>query len=169
MQKRKHFLAVGCLLFALGMIGVLCFMNGIHKLNEKNTVEYKGTFSKIEATDTGKNIYIMIYADEYTNALLVSADEEFFDSNRIYELEKGEGIIFRIEDYKKDLLNQEKVAFVNIVELRTETEAIFTLYDYNQYISADAKNARIAGVVVTAILLSVSAYCVVSSRRKREG
>ena len=64
---------------------------------------------------------------------------------------------------KRSQLNS--VDFVDIVSLKTETNDIFTLEDYNHFMRVSARPARIADITVALLLLVVSILCFVFIKR----
>ena len=170
MKKRKLivFSLILFLIFFFGIIGLLISMNSIDKQTEKNTTEFMATVTNVETTDTGKNIYVEIYTEEYGDILHISTSvSKKIDMDDINNLQKGQTIIFRIEN---NMLDQfEKIGFGNIVSLKTSEKEIFSLISYNKYIHDSAFPARIAGIVLISIFLLTSAHCVLLLYKTGDG
>ena len=61
----------------------------------------------------------------------------------------------------------DKVDFINIVSLKTETKCVFSLEEYNVYIRNASYPARIASVVLALLFLSVSFWCFLSIKKSK--
>ena len=153
-----------CLEFFLGLIGVLITMNSIDKKTEKNTTEFVATITKVDVTNTGKDVYIEIGTKEYESLLYISTSiSERIDMDKINNLQKGQTIFFRIEDNMIEQFG--KVYFCNIVSLKTSETEIISLNSYNTYFHDAAFPARVAGIIFAGVFLAVFVYCIFKIKR----
>ncbi len=165
-RNTKLILSVIFSIFFVGVLGVLISMNRLDNQTEDNTAEYKATISSIEITEFSKYHQIKIFTNEYDSYLLTTADisGEYIDVEKIKSLQRDEDIIFRIE---KSKVNQfDNVQFINIVSLKTDDKTIFSLNNYNNYMSISSKPAKIAGVVVAMLLLFASVCFIISYKKQ---
>ncbi len=162
----KIVILVISILFFIGMIGLMIFMSQIDKQTEDTTTYYAATVTEIWINRIENSIYAEIHTKEYDSALQISTNiTKNINMNDVKDLKNGQKIFFRIENIKSDQMN--KVDFINIVSLKTETKDIFSLEDYNRYISNSAYPARIASVAVVLLFLFISLFCFFSIKRKK--
>lgn len=164
-KRIRPLLLLSIVLF-LGIMSVLIFMAPIDQLTEGNTIELEASITSVEITDTGKNIYVKIYTEEYSDPLYIStAVSKNIDINSVNELQTGQTIIFRIESNMLEQL--QGTAFGNIVSLKISDQEVFSLTQYNRYMRAAALPARVTGVVFALILLLIIVCCVLQLKRKK--
>ena len=153
-MKRKliFILTFLTLVLFIGSIGLLIFVNAADEYTEDNTVEYAATISQVKPASFGD--YIEIQTNEHTSLLYISEHiSPYLNEKQINNLEQNEAIYFRIDSRKNSQLDN--VEFVDIVALRTDSEVVFSLSNYNDYIHTAFQPTRIAGVVIAALLFTL--------------
>lgn len=102
-------------------------------------------------------MYLEIKIKEFNTMLYISPNIcAEIEPDNLNLLEKDQEIFFRIENIWKEEF--EEISFVKIVSLRTLEKDVFSLEDYNQWISSDANIAKIAGIVVAVIFTLIAIY-----------
>ena len=143
------------LLFFIAMIGVIIFMSRIDKQTEDTTALYTATVMGVDINNIGENVFAEIHTKEYSTSLYISTNiGQNIDIDDVRNLKNGQTIFFRIENVKVQQMN--KVEFVNITALKTDTNDIFSLEDYNNCIYNSAYPARVASVIMASLFLSFS-------------
>lgn len=166
MRKVLLIILVCSVFFFLVTIGIFISMFQIDKQTEDITIEYSATVRRIHINNSVKNKWVQIETEEYDSSLYISVNiSKNIDIRKIESLKQGEKIFFRIVDTKAEQLNS--VDFVDIVSLKTETNDIFTLEDYNHFMRVSARLARIANIIVALILLVVSVLCFVLIKHRQ--
>lgn len=166
MRKVLLFVLVCSIFFFLVTIGIFIFMFQVDRITEDSTTFFSATVIKTEIINSGKNKYVEIDTEEYKCNLYLSVNiSKNINMNKIIALKEGEKIFFRIENIKVKQMNF--VDFVDIVSLKTETDDIFTLNDYNYFMRISARPARIANIIVALILLVVSVLCFVLIKHRQ--
>ena len=146
-MNRKNIVIVFLIFLLCGTIGLIVTMSKIDKLEERETTEFVATVTDVKTTNTGKNLSAEIYTKEYDAPLYVSNSVcNRIGVEAIDSLKVDETIFFRIEKIKKAQMN--KVAFISIVSLRTDSKSIFALEEYNNFMHISAKPARMASIIV---------------------
>ena len=164
MRKVLLIILVCSVFFFLVTIGIFISMFQIDKQTEDITIEYSATVRRIHINNSVKNKWVQIETEEYDSSLYISVNiSKNIDIRKIESLKQGEKIFFRIVDTEAEQLNS--VDFVDIVSLKTETNDIFTLEDYNHFMRVSARPARIADITVALLLLVVSILCFVFIKR----
>ena len=164
MRKVLLIILVCSVFFFLVTIGIFISMFQIDKKTEDITIEYSATVRRIHINNSVKNKWVQIETEEYDSSLYISVNiSKNIDIRKIESLKQGEKIFFRIVDTKAEQLNS--VDFVDTVSLKTETNDIFTLEDYNHFMRVSARPARIADITVALLLLVVSILCFVFIKR----
>lgn len=165
-NKKNLIIFIVCLVFLIAMIGLLITINQVDKKTETNTFESFATVSKVETINTGKNIYVEIFTNEYDNSFHITPSiSKHLNMDDINGLQGGDEIVFRIENDDKVQIN--KVRFIEAVSLKTSKGDIFTLSDYNAYMSIAAKPARIVVTVLVFVLFLVLLYNVIALIKTR--
>ena len=151
------------LLFVV-MIGLLISMSKIDKQTEDTTTFYTATVVDVSINTVGDNTFAEIYTNEYSTALYVSTN--IGNNIKIDDMENltnGQRIIFGIEKAKVEQMD--KVEFVNITSLKTDTKDIISLDDYNKYIRNSAYPARIVCSIMASLFFFVSILCYIKIKR----
>lgn len=153
------------LLFFLGSIGIIFFMNKADKFTEEKIIEQRATLKDIEISNSNK-VFAEIYTREYENSFLISTIVcGKINLNDLRSLKKGDTLFVGIKKENEKLANQ--VEFIDIVSLRTESQSIFSLDDYNKYMNESARPTRIASVVLASIFLYIFSYFLFKRMRAR--
>lgn len=172
-SKTKIVVWIVSMLFCVGTIGLLISMINVDKQSESITTFLSATVDAIKITDTGSKIYVEIHTKEYHAVLLISTIiTQNIDLNDIHNLHNGQKIFFRVENSKIGQMNNtadqtNNVNLINIVSLQTETKDIFSIEEYNQYIKIAAYPARMAGVAMALLFLSISIINFISIMKQR--
>lgn len=149
--KNRIVILIVVVLFYIGSFGLIYLVFMSDRQNESNTTSYTATVSSVDIINDQSSL---IYIKEYENALLVmDVIMENIDVSELECLNSGQQIYFRIENYEVDYVNE--VEFVEIVSLSTDEKDIFTLDDYNSYMSRAALPAKIASIVFNILLLII--------------
>lgn len=158
---------VSTILF-IATIGLIISINKIDKQTENTTTSYIATVIDVDITDTGNGVFAEIYTNEYNTTLYISTNIcKNIRMDDVKNLEKGETIFFRIENMKVKQMGN--VRFVNIISLKTETENIFTLNQYNKSTSNSVFHTRIAGVAMSLFFFFIALFNYLSVRKNKTG
>ena len=164
-KLRLHLLCVFCVLFIVA-IGIHVSMINIDRLCDNNTAAYSATIEQIRLADTGENIYAAIQTEEYAAALQISTNvSKHLDKGKLTKLQSGQTVQFWIERAKVDYLQDEGI--VDIVSLQTETDVIFSLQDYNEFIRDAAMPGRVLSAVLALVFLVLSVWCIWTMKAKK--
>lgn len=154
---------VSVLLFVV-MIGLIISISEIDKQTESTTTLFTATVDGVDITDTGERVFAEIHTKEYDTSLFISANIcENIKMDEIRDLKDGQTLFFRIENINVKQMN--KVEFINIVSLETNTKDIFSIDEYNEIVSDSAYPARIASIVTALLFLFISLFCFLEIKR----
>ena len=157
-SKIKTVTMIMSLLLFVVAIGLNISMGNIDKQTEDTTTFYTATVISVDVTDAGENSFADIQTKEYNTALHISTNiSKNMGMDEVRNLSNGQKIWFGIENTKAQQMN--KVEFVTITALKTDTKEILSLEQYNQYIHDSAHPARIASVVMACFFLVISVFC----------
>ncbi len=149
--KNRVVILIVVALFYIGSFGLIYLIFTADKQNEDNTTAYRATVSDVEIISDQSSL---IYIKEYENALLIpDTIMKQIDVYELEELKNGQSIHFRIANYAVDYVNE--VEFLDIVSLSTDEKDIFTLEEYNSYISVAALPAKVLSLAFNALLLVI--------------
>ena len=113
----------------------------------------------------GENIFAEIHTKEYNTSLHISTNiSKNIRMDDVKNLSNGQTIFFGIENIKVQQMN--KVEFVNITSLKTDTKDILSLEEYNRCIYNSAYPARIASIIMASLLFFISLFCYLKIKRK---
>jgi len=156
-SKTKIIMIVSTLVFVV-TLGLVVSLHGIDKQTEDTTTLYTATVSGVAVVETEKTMHIEICTKEYNTFLLVSTNiSPNINLEDIKELKNGQTISFRIENRKVGQMD--KVNFINIVSLKTDTKSIFSLEDYNEFVYDFAYPVRLAGISIVVLSLVTLVFC----------
>ena len=79
--------------------------------------------------------------------MIRSSVSKQIDLDKVRNLQPGQKIYFTIENYKAEQLD--KVRFVDITSLRTDTQVIYSLDDYNSYFNKAHSNRTTSYTLIT--------------------
>ena len=149
--KFKVFVCFLSFLYAIGFLVITVIVQSKNNQNEKNTTELIATIKDVETVDTNKEVYYLIYVEEYGYVLYISTSiSRNIDVDLISDLNERDIIYFRVEN---ESLNQEDATIMNIVSLKTNEYVVFSLNDYNQYISAAVSYAVPVGMILVVFFM----------------
>lgn len=152
------------LILFVAMIGLIVSMNKMDKLTEETTSSYTATVIGVDVVDTGVDVFAEIQTKENSTSLYISANIcKKIDIDEIRNLRNGQTIFFRIENIKKQQMNT--VEFINITSLKTDTKEIFSLEEYNKCMHSSVYPARIAGIIIASLFLSISILCYLKNQK----
>ena len=124
--KIETVITIVSLLFFVATIGLIISMSKIDKQTENTTTFYTATVTGVDVTNTGENIFAEIHTKEYKTSLHISSNiSKNIRMDDVRNLRNGETIFFGIENTKAQQMN--KVEFVNITSLKTDTKDILSL------------------------------------------
>lgn len=151
-------------LFAIGFLVITATVQSKNNQNENNTTELIATIKDVETVDTNKEVYYLIYVEEYGYVLYISTSiSRNIDVDLISDLNERDIIYFRVEN---ECLNQEDATIMNIVSLKTNDYVVFSLDDYNQYISAAVIYAVSVGMILVVFFI-IMGIAVITPRRNK--
>ena len=156
MKKPKIIVIIFILLF-VATVGVIISMSDIDKQTEEETTFYTATVMNVDVADTGKNIFVKIRTQEFQTYLYISTNiGKSISIEEVRNLKNGQTIFFGIENKYVQQMN--KVEFVSITSLKTETKDIFSLEEYNKYIKNSAYPVRIASIVAALLFFCFTIF-----------
>ena len=151
-------------LFAIGFLVITATVQSKNNQNENNTTELIATIKDVETVDTNQEVYYLIYVEEYGYVLYISTSiSRNIDVDLISDLNERDIIYFRVEN---ECLNQEDVTIMNIVSLKTNDYVVFSLDDYNQYISDAVIYAVPVGMILVVFFI-IMGIAVITPRRNK--
>lgn len=164
-MKRK-FIIILLFIISFGLIGNLIILQGADKLTEETTSKLEAHVASVNEITFGKEKYFEISTKEYDTILYISPELcSEVDIDHIKYLKANHKIIFRIENiWMKEF---EESSFVKIVSLDTEQESIFSLEEYNEYVSGDIKNARMIGSMVVVVCGGLMLYFMINDKKSK--
>lgn len=152
--------------FLVATVVLMSLIVKSYKLNEDSTTAFTATVSDVVITDTGT---IDIYTKEHKSYLLITTNiSNNIEIDNIASLKNGQQIFFRVENAQAELMDQENVAFVSIASLSTDTDNLFSLTEYNEYMRISSYPPRIIGgmvIVVSSTVLLIE-FCLLIIRRR---
>lgn len=156
-MKKKHtmILSIFFWICTIGIAGLFVLLNNADKLTTKNTSEYIATVERSDITNTGEDLSIEIFTEEYNIPLYVSTNiSSKIDVSLIESMTNSDTIIFRVENHLYEQIWA--MDFLSIVSLKTSDNDIFSLDDYNMFMHESTKPARIANAILTCLFLILS-------------
>ena len=151
----KKFFVFLFMLFFVGMVGIFIVMNGEDKHTDKTTTLYTATVRKVQIDDKGDKISAEIYMNEYVSCFMIgSSIMENIEIADIQDLKIGETIFFRLEN--KNAIQLDEAWVWLITSLSTNDREVFSLSDYNKYMSEAMIGPRIMCIVMAVVFLSIS-------------
>lgn len=160
MFKKKGTILVFCIsiLYAIGVLGGVCFSQKDMHLTEENTIEYTAKVVDIKTWIASEDVYIGIVTEEYDAALTVAlAVSNQKGKNFLSDISVGEIITFRIQERMKDSLESKHMAIA--VALRTAQHDYYSLETYNEIMQANGVSATSAAIGLSCVALIVAVCC----------
>lgn len=166
MNKTKTIMIASLILFLVS-IGLIISMNEIDKQTTDTTTFYTATVSNVDITDTGKNISAVIKTQEYDTDLHISVSIcKNINMDDVRALKNGQTIYFTVEKIRAAQMNE--VIFLPITSLETNTEEIFSLDDYNNYMQTAAYTPRNTAIILAAGCVIVAVYSFIKIRKDKK-
>ncbi len=163
-KKRKIFLLIFSLLFFIGTLSVHLLLFQVDKKTAQNTTEYVATVTKISINDMVSDVYAEIFTQEYDNSFFISSNiAKHINLEDLKNIQSGDKVYVRIENDQVNLFD--RVEFISIVSLTAANKQIYSLTNYNDYMTIAAKPARIISIFVALVFLCLAIYCIVILRR----
>ena len=117
-QIKSAILTVSVIILIMSIIVTVDFKkNG--RQSEGTTTAFSATVKNVVVTETETKLYPKIYVNESETCLLINSISKEINLDIVRNLQPGQKIYFRIEDYKAEQLDGAKI--VDIVSLRTDT------------------------------------------------
>ena len=116
--------------------------------------------------ETEESIYPQIHINEAETYFMIrSSVSKQIDLDKVRNLQPGQKIYFTIENYKAEQLD--KVRFVDITSLRTDTQVIYSLDDYNSYFNKAHSNRTTTYILIT-LNFAVIVLTFLSMKKQRD-
>ena len=146
----------------IAMITCTIAANEVDKQTTDTTTEFIATVRYVKINNSMQQAEI--YTDEFDAFLFIAPNiGEHINLHDVENLKSGQKICFRIENmYISDM---HEAIFLAITELKTDTQDIFTLEKYNEYMYSSANPARITGIVVALISLMTIVICWIKMKK----
>ena len=161
--SRNKIVGVISLVLFVVMVGLLISMHRVDKQTTDTVSFYTATVTDVKIINSGKNASVEIHMEEFDMYLYITQEVcRNIELNDIKNLRNGQTIYFGIEKAKVQYMNTAE--FVDIISLRTDTSDIFTLKDYNLWMSSATYLARIMCIAMAVLLLLVLVYCYVKRK-----
>ena len=174
MRKRTIKLVGMIALFfmALSMIGNWIISWSLSNLTEENTTLFTATVEEVQVMGAADDVAVTILVKEYpTGLLLFNSRAAAVPPDRFRALQPGQQIWFRVENNKTMYLEPEwweKVPFVDICSLKTETDDIFTLEAADHIMGEVMKGLRIRCAAAAVVSLPGGVALLLSLRREKK-
>ncbi len=162
---KKKYVIILCLLVLFWGFVNLFLLQAPDKLTEETTSKLNATVAYVREVCIDDETYLEINTNEFDAKLQVIPEVcTRIYTNNIESLQKNQKIFFEIETtYLEEL---ETDSSIDLVSLSTEEEQIFTLREYNKYVSRSVNNAK---SMVRSIVFAIAVYIIVlDSKRKSE-
>lgn len=146
--KRKSVLLTVSVLTLIMIILVTVFFEENGKQSEETNTAFSATVKYVVVNETDESIYPQIHINEAETYFMIrSSVSKQIDLDKVRNLQPGQKIYFTIENYKAEQLD--KVRFVDITSLRTDTQVIYSLDDYNSYFNKAHSNRTTSYTLIT--------------------
>lgn len=164
-KTKSVILTVSVIILIMFIIVTVHFkQNG--RQSEGTTTAFSATVKNVVVTETETKIYPKIYVNEAETCLLINSISEEIDLDIVKNLQPGQKIYFRVENYKAKQIEEAKI--VDIVSLSTDTQVIYSLDDYNRHFNESVypKNRKISYIFV-ALNAAVIVLTYLSMKKQR--
>lgn len=133
----------------------------------ETTTAFSATVKNVVVTESEAKIYPKIYVNEADTCLLINTISEEIDLDLVRNLQPGQKIYFRVENYKAKQLDGAKI--VDIVSLRTDTQVIHSLDDYNRHFNESVyPRSRTVSYIFIALNATVVVLTFLSMKKQRD-
>ena len=131
------------------------------------TTAFSATVKNVVVTETETRVYPKIYINESETCLLIiSFVGKQIDLEIVRNLQPGQKIYFRVENYKAGQFDEAKM--VDVISLRTDTQVIYSLDDYNRYFDKLVYPRRIAGRILITLNIAVVVLTYLSMKKQKD-
>lgn len=166
-KARIRYLVLGIICSAysfLALIGII-WMLSRQPISEQNTAEYTATVTYVRHMNEQEDGPAMIYTEEYGDKITVNYFCDIADMRKLYSLNEGDEITFRITNDSIEFLNS-NVNKVDVVSLRYDGYEILSLDDVIENIESGMIEVRIVLPIVFAVFtaLAVLGYVIYARR-----
>ena len=164
--KRKSVLLTVSVLTLIMIILVTVFFEENGKQSEETNTAFSATVKYVVVNETDESIYPQIHINEAETYFMIrSSVSKQIDLDKVRNLQPGQKIYFTIENYKAEQLD--KVRFVDITSLRTDTQVIYSLDDYNSYFNKAHSNRTTTYILIT-LNFAVIVLTFLSMKKQRD-
>ena len=164
--KRKSVLLTVSVLTLIMIILVTVFFEENGKQSEETNTAFSATVKYVVVNETDESIYPQIHINEAETYFMIrSSVSKQIDLGKVRNLQPGQKIYFTIENYKAEQLD--KVRFVDITSLRTDTQVIYSLDDYNSYFNKAHSNRTTTYILIT-LNFAVIVLTFLSMKKQRD-
>lgn len=170
-MKKNNFIVICVSLFIIVItLGIACITISNSGLNETDIQVYSGEVESIEKSRIGADTSYRICLKEYVCELFIGQEGANYD---LSDVKSGDRITFAIENEYIDTFesNIEIIPdmFVPIVALKTESEEVFSLEEYNHNLEKSFKIPLLFCVVLIVVSLAIlirSLIIIITCRKK---
>lgn len=164
-KRKSVLLAVSVLILIMFIVVTVHFkQNG--RQSEETTTAFSATVKYVVVNKTEESIYPQIHINEAETYFMIrSSVSKQIDLDKVRNLQPGQKIYFTIENYKAQQLD--KVRFVDITSLRTDTQVIYSLDDYNSYFNKMAQSRRTTTYTLITLNFAVIVLTFLSMKKQR--
>lgn len=164
--KRKSVLLAVSVLILIVFIVVTVHFKQNGRQSEETTTAFSATVKYVVVNKTEESIYPQIHINEAETYFMIrSSVSKQIDLDKVRNLQPGQKIYFTIENYKAQQLD--KVRFVDITSLRTDTQVIYSLDDYNSYFNKMAQSRRTTTYTLITLNFAVIVLTFLSMKKQR--
>lgn len=164
--KRKSVLLTVSVITLIALIILAVILIKGNK-SEGATTAFSATVKNVVVTETETRVYPKIYINESEACLLINSFVgKQIDLEIVRNLQPGQKIYFRVENYKAEQFDEAKM--VDIISLRTDTQVIYSLDDYNRYFDKLVYPRRIAGRILITLNFAVIVLTYLSMKKQRD-
>lgn len=164
-KRKSVLLAVSVLILIMFIVVTVHFkQNGMQ--SDETTTAFSATVKYVVVNETEDRIYPKIYVNEVDTYFMIRSSVcKQIDLDKVRNLQPGQKIYFTIENYKAQQLD--KVRFVDITSLRTDTQVIYSLDDYNSYFNKMAQSRRMTICILITLNSAVVVLTFLSMKKQR--
>lgn len=164
-KRKSVLLAVSVLILIMFIVVTVHFkQNGMQ--SDETTTAFSATVKYVVVNETEDRIYPKIYVNEVDTYFMIRSSVcKQIDLDKVRNLQPGQKIYFTIENYKAQQLD--KVRFVDITSLRTDTQVIYSLDDYNSYFNKMAQSRRMTICILITLNFAVVVLTFLSMKKQR--
>ena len=166
MNKRKILIFLFSFLF-VSILGLFVSINLSHNIKAKDTTEIVCTVEHKTIVLNGDSATVNIFVSEYDGFLHILSNVcKNINMDDIRSINTGDTIVCQIESKMVKQLNDKK-GFCSILALKIENNDIFSLNDYNVFLSNDSYPTKIAAVILALFFLVADLYNIILLKRQK--